>query len=154
MKFFRGESNEAVMQVLRFAVGGIFLWFGVDKWVHPSAWFGWVPGWIWPILPVSPDMFMVFQGSFEMAIGVLLVAGKAVRAAAAFAGAFLLSVTLFIGVNDVTVRDGVILGACLALFLHADGASKRPLVGRRLPMITGAYIVFLFVTGILYLRSG
>lgn len=154
MKFFKQENHELTMVVLRFAIGSVFLWFGVDKWIHPEAWYGWLPGWLFPLLPGgNPDLFLYANGAFEFAVGILLVSGKSLRVAAAAAGAFIFAIALTVGVSEVTIRDNALIGACLALFLHTNAKAKRPVPVEVVQAICSAYVIFLFVYGVLYLRS-
>lgn len=156
MKFirrFEKEKNELVIVILRFAIGSVFLWFGIHKWIQPEAWYGWVPPWLWQYLPVSPEVFMYLNGAFEFAIGILMVGGKLLRPAAAAAGLFLLSILVFQGGNEITVRDMGLLGGCLALFVHANAVSKKQLPLHWIAMITAAYVALLFIVGVLYLKS-
>jgi uncharacterized membrane protein YphA (DoxX/SURF4 family) len=149
----RREKNELVIVILRFAIGSVFLWFGIDKWLHPELWYGWVPGWLWQYLPVSPEVFMYANGAFEFLVGILLVAGRLVWLAAAASGLFLLSIFVFLGSNEVTIRDMGLLGGCLALFVHANAAAKRPLSVPWIANITALYVILLFVSGVMYLKN-
>jgi len=154
MKLFRQDSNALVIVVLRFAIGSVFVWFGIDKWIHPDAWVSWIPAWFWPLIPGGDaHLFMFLNGAFEFLVGALLVAGKLIRPASAAAGAFLLVVALSVGINEVTVRDNAMLGSCLALFLHANAMAKRRVPERAIATICTLYVVFLFFFGIAYLRS-
>lgn len=154
IKRFEKEKNELVIIILRFAVGSVFLWFGVDKWVHPEAWYGWVPGWAWKFIPFSPQLFMHLNGAMEFIIGILLVSGRFIRPAAAVAGLFLLSLFIVLGSNEVTVRDMGILGGCLALFVHANDTAVKKVPMRWIAVMTAGYVFILFIVGVLYLKSG
>lgn len=150
---FRDKKHEELVHAaVRLAVGGVFLWFGLDKFIHPEIWFGWVPGWIWPLLPFGPTTFMMLNGAFETAIGALLIVGRFVRLASFAATAFLISITVMLGVNEVTIRDGVILGGCVALIIHANARVRQPLSDSLMRLMLSVYAVFVFVTGVMYLR--
>ena len=142
------------MIVLRFAVGAVFLWFGIDKWIHPDAWYGWIPQWLWSSSSLSLNDFLFLDGILEFSIGIFLVAGLALRSTTIVAGLFLLGVTLSVGVSEVTIRDAALLGSCLALFLHANAKAKRPVSENTTSLVCTLYVMFLFVYGIIYLRSG
>ena len=155
MKLFKQDNHELTMVVLRYAIGSVFLWFGIEKWIHPEAWYGWLPGWLWAILPGgNADPFLHANGAFEFAVGMLLVSGRMLRLTAAAAGAFMFGIALTVGASEVTIRDHALIGACLALFLHANATAKRKVPEGLVRMICTGYVIFLFVYGVLYLRSG
>jgi uncharacterized membrane protein YphA (DoxX/SURF4 family) len=150
---FRDKKHEElVFAAVRLAVGGVFLWFGLDKFVHPQNWFGWVPVWVWPLLPFSPDTFMFLQGAVEAVIGALLILGRWVRLAALSAGVFLVALTAAVGANEITIRDGAMVGGCIALIIHANARARKPLSDSLMRLLVSAYAVFVFVTGVAYLR--
>lgn len=154
MNVFRREHQELVIVVLRFAVGAVFLWFGVDKWIHPEAWYGWIPAGVVSRLPVGIDTFLWWNGAFEFVIGILLVAGRLLRGTSAVAGLFLLAIAATLGANEVTVRDAALTGCCLALFIHANAKAKKPTPANVVSLVCSLYVLYLFVYGVLYLRSG
>lgn len=147
--FKKRDQSELVVIVLRFAVGAVFLWFGIDKWVHPEAW---DPAWLSSRLPVSPDTLLWIAGAFEFSLGVLFVGGRLLRPASAVAGLFLLAIALILGASEVTVRDNALIGCCLALFLLENAKAKKPLPADKVSLICSLYVIFLFVYGALYLR--
>jgi uncharacterized membrane protein YphA (DoxX/SURF4 family) len=154
MRLFRKEKNELLPVILRFAVGGLFLWFGIDKWIRPEAWYGYVPAWLLGRLPFELDTFMYMNGIFEFAVGLLLVSGKLVREASAAAGLFLVAIFFTMGMNEVTVRDNAVLGACLALFVDANSRAKKPLQEKTVSMLVSVYVFYIFVGGLLFLKKG
>jgi uncharacterized membrane protein YphA (DoxX/SURF4 family) len=154
MKLFKQENHELTMVVLSYSIGAVFLWFGIDKWIHPEAWYGWLPGWLWPLLPGGDaDLFLYANGAFEFVVGILLVSQRYLRLVAAAAGLFMFAIALTLGANEVTIRDNALVGACLALFLHANAKAKNPVAERHIRAICTAFVIFLFVYGVLYLRS-
>ncbi len=153
-RLFKGRENDVMkMTLLRFAVGAVFLWFGVDKWVHPSAWYGWMPSWLTSFLHGGAlDSFIYLNGIFEVAVGLAFVANRFVQIAAASAGAFLFLIALTVGANEVTIRDNALLGVCIVLFVNAGEKAKWHLSPRAITTIYSAYIAYLFIYGVLYLR--
>lgn len=145
--------SELSYAVLRFAVGGTFLWFGLDKWFHPEAWEGWVPGWAWAFLPLSEALFMKVMAVLEVAVGVAMVSARRVREAAAIATVVMAGISLSIGLNAIAVRDTSLLGACLAMLVIADGRSKRQIGPKRLGMLVALFVLVFFVVGVGYLRN-
>lgn len=152
MRFFRKDDSELMLVVQRFAAGSVFLWFGVDKWVRPEAWYGWVPGWVWPFVP-NMDVFMYLNGAFEVTVGICLVTGRFLREASIAAFLFLLGVTLMVGVSEVTIRDLALMGIFLSLIIHANALAKRRLPQQLLRTTVGLYVAYLFIYGVLYLRA-
>lgn len=153
MNIFRKEQQELTVVVLRFAVGSVFLWLGIDKWIHPDAWYGWMTSSALAFVPVSPETALWFAGAAEFAVGAMLVAGRRLQVVSAVAGIFLALVAVSFGPNDVTVRDSAVIGACLALFVHANAKAKTQVSARTVSLICSSYVLFLFVYGVLYLRS-
>ncbi|HTK04665.1 MAG TPA: DoxX family protein [Candidatus Eisenbacteria bacterium] len=154
MKVFKRDQQELVIIVLRFAIGAVFLWFGVDKWIHPDAWYSWIPPWVASRLPVSLDTFLWVNGAGEFVLGMLFISGRMLRLASAAAGLFLISIAFAVGMNEVTVRDNALVGICLALFLHDNARSKKPVPMNVISTLCSLYALFLFIGGVLYLRSG
>ena len=153
MTFLRKRDVELMTMVLRFAGGSVFLWFGIDKWIRPEAWFGWMPAWFWPLSPLGADQMMIMIGIAEFIIGLLLVMGRYVRAAA-IAAVIQLSVILAVtGIHEVSVRDAGLLGIYFALIVDADRRAERRIPPNMLSVAGVLFVVVLFVIGILYLRS-
>lgn len=147
-----GRSIRAwLVLALRLAIGGVFIYASIDKIVHPDRFAEIV--WDYDILPenlVNP--FSVCLPWIELAMGILLVAGRWVPAAALVGTAmtvmFMMAVghALSQGAEDfhcgcfttvqegpeeawaVMRRDSVLLGAAIVLFClsFARTAPSRP----------------------------
>lgn len=154
MRFLTRDSRELTLIVLRFAAASTFLWFGVDKWVHPEAWYGWAPDWLWKMMPGNTmDSAILMVGALEFAVGCLLASGELLREASAAAFIYLLAITVTLGADEIAVRDMALMGLYLALFLHADANAKRRAPPRVIATSVGLYLLFLFVYGVLFLRT-
>ncbi|MFA6603404.1 MAG: DoxX family membrane protein [Patescibacteria group bacterium] len=151
---FRRYKEDFLVTILRFAVGSVFLWFGLDKWVHPGAWQAWFDLWIWPITLLGPSLVMFSIGSLELAMGFFFLSGRRPRVIAAAAAIYLILICLFAGVSDATVRDAGLIGGCLALFVSANQRSKQPVSQNWIAALTTTYILYLFAVGVLFLRHG
>ena len=107
--------------VLRIGLGAVFLYFGIDKFVNPSNWTGWIPEALLEIIPVSDFTFIYVQGAVHVILGVLLLSGLFTRVAAAVTAALmLLIITVVIGAtgfNDLAVRDAAIFFMAVSLAL-------------------------------------
>jgi len=152
MGLFIKRNEDLLITVLRFAAGAVFLWFGIDKWIHPLIWFGYVPDFVWPLLPIDATLFMILQGIVEVVIGLLLVLGRFVRLASAAAVAFLIALFILYGANEITIRDNSLIGLYLALFIHANRTSEKPIPRKWLAGAVSGYLLVLFVSGIMFLR--
>lgn len=106
-------------RVLRFSLAAVFIWFGVDKFIHPSYWVSaWVPSSVVAVLEgirVTPGTFLVGVALFELLVGVSLVSGMFIRSFAGIAAVFLLSILLFFGPTEILVRDIGLMGGLVAL---------------------------------------
>ncbi len=105
--------------VARIGIGLVFLWFGVDKFIHVTNWIGWIPDWMARIIPISLIYFMYLQGAIEAIIGILMIVGYKVRFASLVAVITLFGVEIAMigtGQTEMMLRDGGLLAASLSLF--------------------------------------
>ncbi len=110
--------------VLRFGIAVVFLWFGIDKFVHPQYWLdAWTPVWVQSAvgaIKLSPQNFMVLTGMFEVLTGLSLVTGFFMRFFAA-AGALFLAVVMAVnGVPLILVHDIGLIGGLVAIALWPE----------------------------------
>jgi len=90
---------------LRLGLGGVFLWFGIDKFFNPSIWSRWIPEWFASFLFVEEFTFVYMTGVFEALIGLLLLIGLYTRLTAGIAAAMLMVIAASLGYNDIMIRD-------------------------------------------------
>ena len=113
---------------LKLGLAAVFLWFGVDKLIHPSYWLNaWVPQWFLGVLAkfgTDGIQFIYANGIFEILVGASLLSGILVKFFSFLAVAFLLSVILLVGLNEVIVRDIGLLGGLLALLFLPNRSSR------------------------------
>lgn len=152
MKIFQRESEQLSMLAMRFGVGSMFLWFGMDKWSEPEMWFGWMPLWTMSI-PVPPVALMIFIGMVEFCLGLALLTGRHLRLVSSIGAVALLFANLMIGVSDSTVRDAAILGCLLSIVIHANAKERRPWGTETIAFLCMAYVFLLFVCGVTFLRA-
>jgi uncharacterized membrane protein YphA (DoxX/SURF4 family) len=108
--------------LLRIGLGGVFLWFGTDKFIHPDIWVHYIPSWFPMLIPVS--LFVLLMGIVETLIGLLVLAGFYTRIAAALAVLMLIPILISLGYNEIGVRDfGLLMLALGILFLGAGELS-------------------------------
>jgi len=106
--------------IARVGIAAVFLWFGIDKFVHTDNWIGWVPMWMQTLIPISLTSFMYIQGLIEALAGFLLLIGYKMRFAAFLAVITLLGIELAMfgtGQTEIMLRDAGLLAASLSLFI-------------------------------------
>lgn len=104
--------------ILTGALAFVFGYFGLDKFLSPLIWIGWIPPWMEGFLGGTSNMWLHVFGVMEIAIAVLLLLPKkSIRLiAAALASAQMAGVITQTGWGYTAARDGVILASALALF--------------------------------------
>lgn len=100
---------------LRIGLGFIFIYAGVMSFSAPENWIGFVPPWIENI--IKPLIFLQVHAAFEIILGLTLLTGIVLPAAALIAFFNIFAILFFYGVDDVTFRDFGLLMTALALFL-------------------------------------
>ena len=101
----------------RVLLGLVLAWFGYHELVQPSLWTGYVP--VVPAASSLAVLLVLAHGWLLLILAVAMIAGIAVRAAAAVSVALLLeiviSLTVASGLSDLVLRDVGVLGlaACL-----------------------------------------
>ena len=106
--------------IARIGIAAVFLWFGLDKFIHTSNWIGWVPNWMQSAMPISITSFMYIQGVIETLTGILLLIGCWVRFAGLIGALTLIGVEVAMigtGQTEMMLRDAGLLAATLSLFL-------------------------------------
>lgn len=132
MNFFKKFSPE---WALRLGFAAMYLYSGVDIFLHPSAWTWAVPSWFIgiaaPLMPIEAYLKLQAIGEIVFALAFLtwfikprLLKYIALLAAAEMAGILLLGKT---GVDSITFRDLGLLGGLIALSLLLHKQSKGSL---------------------------
>jgi len=118
--------NEDVGKLLlRVGLGGVFLWFGIDKFVHPEIWLNYIPEWF-PML-VSEGLFINLLGIVESLIGFFVLVGFYSSLAAGLAALMLVPIIFSLGYNELMVRDvGLFF---LAVGIAVLGSGRYSLLG-------------------------
>lgn len=112
------NKNAIGLLLLRIGLGGVFLWFGTDKFINPDIWVHYIPSWFPMLIPVS--LFILLMGVVETLVGLMVLAGFYTRIAAAFAALMLVPILISLGYNEIGVRDfGLLLLSFGILFLGA-----------------------------------
>lgn len=115
------RSHRYSQLVLRFSLAGVFLWFGIGKFLQTQYWVdAWMPERIQNLasgVGMSPVNMVILIGIFEVLVASSLLTGYFQRWFALAAVVFLLVVLFFNGLNEVMVRDIGLMGALLALVM-------------------------------------
>lgn len=110
--------------ILRFTLAFVFVWFGIDAFIHPSYWINaWLPSWLTAVLNntgVTQTTFLSALGTFELLTGISLASGIFVRIFCIMATLFLVVIALSFGTSEIVVRNVGIIGGLLALFFWPD----------------------------------
>lgn len=112
------SSVTAARWTLIAGVAFVFLYFGIDKFVHPTLWIGWMPDWIDGLAGQTDDAWMQFIGVSEIVIGVAVLIPVRIiqKAGALFATIHLAGILTQVGWNDVAVRDAGLISMTMALW--------------------------------------
>lgn len=104
---------------LRCSLAIVFLWFGIDKMIHPQYWLdAWVPHGVVAaahIIGMEGINVIYLVGLFEVLVAASFLSGFFVRIFSIAAFLFVAATLLVHGVSEVLVRDIGILGALAAL---------------------------------------
>jgi uncharacterized membrane protein YphA (DoxX/SURF4 family) len=98
--------NQTVgLNVLRYGLAAMFLWFGFSQLIDSANWVSWVPEWASTVLHIPPAFIVLLNGAFEVIAGFLLAAGILVRPVAVLLALHLALITVEIGATAIGVRD-------------------------------------------------
>jgi uncharacterized membrane protein YphA (DoxX/SURF4 family) len=125
----RGFAAEWAPSVARVLLGLVLAWFGYHELVAPGLWTGYVPG---VAAPSSfADLLVLAHGWILLMLAVMIIAGVALRLAAAVAAVLLLQIVITLsvtgGLTDLTLRDVGVLG--LAICLTGGSRQRAVLTG-------------------------
>lgn len=96
----------------------VFAYFGIDKFLHPLIWIGWIPAWMDGLLGMKPAAWLQIIGVAEIVIAAAILLPVRVVQQIAVIGAAVQLVAILIvgGWNDIAVRDTGLLTMAIALF--------------------------------------
>ena len=119
------ESLKYSNLFLRLGLAFVFIWFGIDKFIHPIYWINaWFPQSAADLLSsfgFDENSFMIAAAVFEILVGVSILSGIFIKFFTALAIIFLVVIFFFFGFNEVLVRDIGLIGGLLALFFWPSG---------------------------------
>ena len=123
------QSLKTSHTILRLSLAIVFLWFGIDKFFHPTYWItAWMPQVLLSFgatLHISANALVYSVGIIELLVGISLASNMFVNFFALIAAVFLVVVSLFFGFNEILVRDIGLIGALLALVFWPNPGLRR-----------------------------
>lgn len=114
------QRNSIAIGLLIAAQVLVFGYFGIDKFIAPETWAGYLPTWIDGFFGQSQWTWMSVIGAIEIALAVMvLIPVRSVRRlGVALICLHLVAILWQVGINDIGARDlGLLLGAAALLAL-------------------------------------
>lgn len=84
----------------------------------PISWTGFLQDWFVKLLPFSPTLLLTVTGYLDILLGVLFILNLFIKYVGLVGAIHMAAILISSGVNETTVRDIAIGGACLSLFLE------------------------------------
>ena len=104
--------------VLRFALGLVVGWFGVNMFIAPEFWGQLIPGFVTAVIPVSTAVMI--NGVIEITLSLALIFGVYTRIAAWILTLHIFGIIFILGYGPIAVRDFGLMLAAVALGLSED----------------------------------
>jgi uncharacterized membrane protein len=113
------DRKQLALYVLIAALAFVFGWFGIDKFLDPLVWVGFLPTWMDGLLGMPKETWLVIMGVIEIAFALMLIipVRNVRRLGALLIVIHLLAIVWQVGWNDVAVRDIGLLLSSLSLLL-------------------------------------
>ena len=115
------KREDLCLLFFRIGLGGVFLYFGIDKFFRPLPWTKWIPEWFSALLPIDLFTFIYILGVVETIIGLMVLIGFFTRSASAVAAAFLIFLIASFGFNEIMIRDFGLMFLALGLAIIGPG---------------------------------
>jgi len=112
------SSMHTARWILIAGLAFVFIYFGIDKFINPLVWSGWMPTWMDGLLGLDKSQWMQITAAAEIIIGAMLIfpVYAIQRTAALLATLHLCAVLSQTGWNGIAVRDIGLLAAAIALW--------------------------------------
>ncbi len=118
--------NRYAAPMVRIALSLVFLWFGASQLIVPQDFIAYLPPFI-TAMPISPTLFVLFNGLFEVFFGTLLIAGIFTRISALALAGHLFGIAASLGLNQLGVRDfGLAFSTLSIVIAGPDALSLEP----------------------------
>ena len=108
--------------VVRVGLAGVLLWFGSQQLLHTPNWSGYVPDYAVHLSGISATTITLWNGSIEIAFGLMLLAGFLTQISALVMGIHIAIIALSLGINELGVRDWGLAAALFGIALAGPGA--------------------------------
>lgn len=109
---------------LRLGLVAVFIWFGVDKFLHPEYWLSsWVPQSVLLLaskVGISGMDVVYASGVFELLVGASVLSNIFIKIFSVLALIFLVTVLFTFGINEVLIRDIGLMGGFLSLLFWPE----------------------------------
>ncbi|MDH5596535.1 MAG: hypothetical protein OEY44_00400 [Candidatus Peregrinibacteria bacterium] len=112
MQFKRFLSVELFLVVGLFYV---FFLFGIQKFIFPEYWEGWIPMWMDGFLGISKALWNKLIGAAEVVMAIGLLFRQTRRLAALLMALHLLAIVYITRLSDIGIRDTGLLLMAVAL---------------------------------------
>lgn len=113
------DRNRLARGFLIAGLAFVFGYFGIDKFIHPLVWIGWMPPWMDGLLGFSKDVWLQITGALEIFFSLLLIipVRRMQQTGAILVALHLVAVLTQTGWNDIAIRDIGLMLSSLALLL-------------------------------------
>ncbi len=117
--YTRNMMKQYASTILRIGLAGVFLWFGINQIIDPSAWFGYIPQSIVSLTGMTVATLVHYNALFEILAGTMLLLGLFTRVVAFILFLHILDISLVVGLNDsIGIRDLGLSVATFVIFLN------------------------------------
>ena len=108
-------------RILILSLAFVFAYFGIDKFIHPAFWQGWIPSWLSGDFGLDALTWLKVIGSIEIATAVLIFQPFRLlrRLGCLLAVLQLIGILTQTGWNDIAVRDIALMAIAIAVWLIA-----------------------------------
>lgn len=121
------EKNKLIWIPIGF-LAFVFLFFGIDKFVHPDVWIGWIPAWMDGLLGLSQGAWSNIAGVSEILFALLLLVPKLRFWGALGMTLQLLFITMVLTrFSEIGIRDIGLLGMAVYLAAYSYPFGKKAL---------------------------
>lgn len=104
---------------LRISMGLMYLWFGIQQFINPELFFGFIPKYA-NAFPLSTLMTVYLNGAFEILFASILLLGIFVRSSALILSLHLYVISFSLDYGGIMVRDIALATALFVIFLHGS----------------------------------
>ena len=111
-----GKYEEYAPLFIRIGLGLVWFLFGIDKFIAPLNWLGYIPQWM--PLPFSKEVFIFLLGIVETIIGIGLLLGLLTRFFAFISAVMMMPIMIAVGYNEIFIRDIAIFLMAVAMVLR------------------------------------